>query len=359
MHTSQQQQSATRARIHTPACCSALSCPPRVSAGHACGQASQFKLADMATSLEASRLMVRSAASALDAGSPRATLAAAMAKRFATDACFGVANDALQLLGGYGYLADHPVRRQTGRQAAHAAHAWQQCGEDQKTERDRECEREAEGETCMCVQEPGICSRRAAGGAHATLALPHAGLSRARRLSVTCGTCVCTASWKGPTRSCGSSSTASWHASTTGSDAAERHGAGVCLSRLQAGKHCLVQQCCVVPSALYVLLCAPWHAAGRAAAGCVEHARPSLCRRHRYLSPGVVSLTFHCHSSLSSAQFWGNLSASAHPAVHAHKPQAHCSGGGGLRLLLASFQQQQAAWASDRCVCSRAPLCWL
>lgn len=67
-------------------------------------QASQFKLADMATNLEASRVMVRGAAAALDSQSSRATLAAAMAKRFATDTCFGVANDALQLLGGYGYL---------------------------------------------------------------------------------------------------------------------------------------------------------------------------------------------------------------------------------------------------------------
>lgn len=64
----------------------------------------QFKLADMATGLEASRAMVRQAAAALDAKSSRATLTAAMAKRFATDTCFGVANDALQLLGGYGYL---------------------------------------------------------------------------------------------------------------------------------------------------------------------------------------------------------------------------------------------------------------
>lgn len=74
-------------------------------------QASQFKLADMATGLEASRVMVRQAAAALDAQSPRATLTAAMAKRFATDTCFGVANDALQLLGGYGYLQDYPVER--------------------------------------------------------------------------------------------------------------------------------------------------------------------------------------------------------------------------------------------------------
>jgi alkylation response protein AidB-like acyl-CoA dehydrogenase len=74
-------------------------------------QATQFKLADMATGLEASRALVRGAAVALDEKSPRATLAAAMAKRFATDTCFGVANDALQLLGGYGYLQDHPVER--------------------------------------------------------------------------------------------------------------------------------------------------------------------------------------------------------------------------------------------------------
>jgi alkylation response protein AidB-like acyl-CoA dehydrogenase len=65
----------------------------------------------MATSLEASRLLVRSAAAALDARSPRATLAAAMAKRSATDACFGVANDALQMLGGYGYLQVRRGRR--------------------------------------------------------------------------------------------------------------------------------------------------------------------------------------------------------------------------------------------------------
>lgn len=67
-------------------------------------QANQFRLADMATNLEASRAMVRGAAVAMDNQSSRATLAAAMAKRFATDTCFGIANDALQLLGGYGYL---------------------------------------------------------------------------------------------------------------------------------------------------------------------------------------------------------------------------------------------------------------
>ncbi len=74
-------------------------------------QALQFRLADMATELEAARLMVRRAASALDAGSPDATRLCAMAKRFATDAGFEIANQALQLHGGYGYLADYPLER--------------------------------------------------------------------------------------------------------------------------------------------------------------------------------------------------------------------------------------------------------
>ena len=74
-------------------------------------QGLQFKLADMATELEAARLMVRQAAAALDAGDPAATRLAAMAKRFATDAGFDVANQALQLHGGYGYLKDYPLER--------------------------------------------------------------------------------------------------------------------------------------------------------------------------------------------------------------------------------------------------------
>jgi len=74
-------------------------------------QASQFKLADMATELEASRLMIRSAAAALDRRDPRATMLCAMAKRFATDTGFKIANDALQLHGGYGYLKDFPAER--------------------------------------------------------------------------------------------------------------------------------------------------------------------------------------------------------------------------------------------------------
>ncbi|HWD66610.1 MAG TPA: acyl-CoA dehydrogenase family protein [Caulobacteraceae bacterium] len=74
-------------------------------------QALQFKLADMATDLEASRLMVRCAAAALDAKDPGATKLCAMAKRFATDAGFDIANQALQLHGGYGYLKDYPLER--------------------------------------------------------------------------------------------------------------------------------------------------------------------------------------------------------------------------------------------------------
>src|SRR6202012_2096355 len=74
-------------------------------------QASQFKLADMATELEASRLMIRNAANALDRRDPAATMLCAMAKRFATDAGFKIANDALQLHGGYGYLKDFPAER--------------------------------------------------------------------------------------------------------------------------------------------------------------------------------------------------------------------------------------------------------
>jgi len=74
-------------------------------------QALQFKLADMATELEAARLMVRNAAHALDNRDPQATKLCAMAKRFATDAGFQVANDALQLHGGYGYLQDYPLER--------------------------------------------------------------------------------------------------------------------------------------------------------------------------------------------------------------------------------------------------------
>lgn len=74
-------------------------------------QALQFRLADMATDLEAARLMVHRAATKLDEGTPDKTRACAMAKRFATDACFDICNQALQLHGGYGYLRDFPIER--------------------------------------------------------------------------------------------------------------------------------------------------------------------------------------------------------------------------------------------------------
>ncbi|MBX3483449.1 isobutyryl-CoA dehydrogenase [Phenylobacterium sp.] len=74
-------------------------------------QGLQWRLADMATDLDAARLMVRRAAHALDNKDPAATRYCAMAKRFATDAGFEVANQALQLHGGYGYLRDFPLER--------------------------------------------------------------------------------------------------------------------------------------------------------------------------------------------------------------------------------------------------------
>ena len=74
-------------------------------------QNTQFKLADMATQLEAARLLVLRGAWALDTNHPEKTKWCAMAKRFATDACFQIADEALQLHGGYGYLKDYPLER--------------------------------------------------------------------------------------------------------------------------------------------------------------------------------------------------------------------------------------------------------
>ncbi|HYP64312.1 MAG TPA: acyl-CoA dehydrogenase family protein, partial [Acidocella sp.] len=74
-------------------------------------QALQFRIADMATELEAARLLLWRAACALDAKAPEATKLCAMAKRFVTDVGFDVANQALQLLGGYGYLADYGIEK--------------------------------------------------------------------------------------------------------------------------------------------------------------------------------------------------------------------------------------------------------
>jgi alkylation response protein AidB-like acyl-CoA dehydrogenase len=74
-------------------------------------QNTQFKLADMATDLDAARLMVRRGAWAIDTQHPEKTKWCAMAKRFATDAGFAIADEALQLHGGYGYLKDYPLER--------------------------------------------------------------------------------------------------------------------------------------------------------------------------------------------------------------------------------------------------------
>jgi len=74
-------------------------------------QNTQFKLADMATQLDACRLMVLRGAWAIDTGHPEKTKWCAMAKRMTTDACFQIADEALQLHGGYGYLKDYPLER--------------------------------------------------------------------------------------------------------------------------------------------------------------------------------------------------------------------------------------------------------
>ena len=74
-------------------------------------QNTQFMLADMATELEASRIMIYRGADMIDKKLPNAGAACAMAKRFATDMCSKIANDALQLHGGYGYLKDYPIEQ--------------------------------------------------------------------------------------------------------------------------------------------------------------------------------------------------------------------------------------------------------
>ena len=74
-------------------------------------QALQFKLADMATHIVASRQMLRLAATKLDHNDAQASTYCAMAKRLATDLCFQVCLDAQQIFGGYGYLKDYPLER--------------------------------------------------------------------------------------------------------------------------------------------------------------------------------------------------------------------------------------------------------
>lgn len=74
-------------------------------------QALQFKIADMATDLEAARLMIYRAADALDRADPNASMYSAMAKRYATDLGFDIVNQALQIHGGYGYLKEFGLEK--------------------------------------------------------------------------------------------------------------------------------------------------------------------------------------------------------------------------------------------------------
>ncbi|MDG1998416.1 MAG: acyl-CoA dehydrogenase family protein [Amylibacter sp.] len=74
-------------------------------------QALQFKVADMEIELQAARVFLRQAAWKLDTGAPDAAKHCAMAKKFVTDVAFNVSNDALQLYGGYGYLADYGIEK--------------------------------------------------------------------------------------------------------------------------------------------------------------------------------------------------------------------------------------------------------
>lgn len=74
-------------------------------------EALQFRFADMLTDLDASRLMVHRAATSLDQKNPQAIMHCAMAKRFATDLCFNICNQSLQLHGGYGYIREYPIER--------------------------------------------------------------------------------------------------------------------------------------------------------------------------------------------------------------------------------------------------------
>lgn len=71
----------------------------------------QFRVADMATRIEVARSILWRAAASLDAKTQDATTLCAMAKQFVTDECFNVANDALQLHGGYGYLTEYGIEK--------------------------------------------------------------------------------------------------------------------------------------------------------------------------------------------------------------------------------------------------------
>jgi alkylation response protein AidB-like acyl-CoA dehydrogenase len=77
----------------------------------AANQGIQFMLADMATRVEASRLLVYNAAEMLDQGDPTFARASSMAKMFASDSAMAVTSDAIQVLGGYGYMKEYPAER--------------------------------------------------------------------------------------------------------------------------------------------------------------------------------------------------------------------------------------------------------
>lgn len=74
-------------------------------------EALQFRYADMLTAFETARLLTYRAAVALDTNDPDAIALCAMAKRHATDTCFQITSDAMQLHGGYGYLTEYPIER--------------------------------------------------------------------------------------------------------------------------------------------------------------------------------------------------------------------------------------------------------
>lgn len=71
----------------------------------------QFKLAEMSTKLLSSRLMVRNAAKSLDEQNTNKSIYAAMCKYYATEVCFNIVSESLQMHGGYGYLKDYDVER--------------------------------------------------------------------------------------------------------------------------------------------------------------------------------------------------------------------------------------------------------
>ncbi|WP_069803088.1 acyl-CoA dehydrogenase [Thermogemmatispora onikobensis] len=74
-------------------------------------QGIQFMLADMATKVEAARLLVYNVAEMIDRGEERFTMYSSMAKMFASDIAMEVTSDAIQILGGYGYMKEYPAER--------------------------------------------------------------------------------------------------------------------------------------------------------------------------------------------------------------------------------------------------------